>query len=160
MPAASPDPAPDPATAARQRWMAVLARASVAQLRACLAGQPPLPGFVKLRGPEAGLVMLRGRAGGQGQRFNMGEMTVTRCAVRAEGGQVGHAYVAGRDAARAELAARLDAALQDPATHDALHRAVIVPLAAAQAAAREATREKAAATRVRFFTMATMRSSS
>jgi alpha-D-ribose 1-methylphosphonate 5-triphosphate synthase subunit PhnG len=160
MPETPPDPAPDPAIAARQHWMAVLARASETQLRACLAGLPPLPDYVTLRGPEAGLVMLRGRAGGQGRRFNMGEMTVTRCAVRAEGGQVGHAYVAGRDAAQAELAARLDAALQDPATHDALHRAVIAPLAASQAAAREATREKAAATRVQFFTMATMRSSS
>ena len=155
-----PETSPDPATAARQRWMAVLARASEPQLRACLAGLPPLPEFVVLRGPEAGLVMLRGRAGGAGQRFNMGEMTVTRCTVRTAGGQVGHAYVAGRDAAQAELAEALDAALQDTATHDALQRAVVAPLAAAQAAAREETRRTAAATRVQFFTMATMRSSS
>lgn len=154
-----PETAPDPATAARQHWMAVLARSSEMQLRACLAGLPPLPDFVLLRGPEAGLVMLRGRAGGAGQRFNMGEMTVTRCAVRSTSGQVGHAYVAGRDAAQAELAARLDAALQNPATHDALHQAVIAPLAAAQANSREETRRKAAATRVQFFAMATMRSS-
>jgi alpha-D-ribose 1-methylphosphonate 5-triphosphate synthase subunit PhnG len=153
-----PETPPDPATAQRQRWMAVLARASAMQLRAHLAGLPPLADFVVLRGPEAGLVMLRGRAGGTGQRFNMGEMTVTRCAVRTVGGQVGHAYVAGRDAAQAELAARLDAALQDPASHDALQAAVIAPLAAAQAAAREEIRRKAAATRVQFFTMATMRS--
>ena len=138
--------------------MAVLARAGEMQLRACLAGLPPLPDFVVLRGPEAGLVMLRGRAGGTGGRFNMGGMTVTRCAVRAARGHVGHAYVAGRDAAQAELAARLDAALQDTATHDALQAAVIAPLAAAQAAEREATRRRAAATRVQFFTMATMRS--
>lgn len=154
-----PPSAPDPATRARQRWMAVLARASAAELRACLARAPELPEFVRLRGPEAGLVMLRGRAGGQGQRFNMGEMTVTRCSVRAADGRIGHAYIVGRDAERAELAARLDAALQNPARHDALEHAVIAPLAAVQAAARAAVREKAAATRVQFFTMATMRSS-
>ena len=159
MPENPPDPAPaDAAIAARQHWMAVLARASEMQLRACLAGMPPLPDYVVLRGPEAGLVMLRGRAGGTGGRFNMGEMTVTRCTVRSAGGQVGHAYVTGRDAAQAELAARLDAALQDEAMHDALQAAVIGPLASAQAAAREVTQRKAAATRVQFFTMATMRS--
>jgi alpha-D-ribose 1-methylphosphonate 5-triphosphate synthase subunit PhnG len=149
---------PDPAIAARQRWMAVLARSPEPQMRTCLAGLPPLPGFTVLRAPEAGLVMLRGRAGGTGGRFNLGEMTVTRCTVRTEGGYVGHAYVTGRDAAQAELAARLDAALQDPALHAAVQAGVIAPLAAAQASEREATQRKAAATRVQFFTMATMRS--
>lgn len=157
MPDATSSP-PDPEIAARQRWMAVLARAGEAQMRACLAGLPPLPGFTVLRGPEAGLVMLRGRAGGTGGRFNMGEMTVTRCTVRTEGGFVGHAYVTGRDAAQAELAARLDAALQDPALHELMQAEVVAPLAAAQAAARAETQRKAAATRVQFFTMATMRS--
>jgi alpha-D-ribose 1-methylphosphonate 5-triphosphate synthase subunit PhnG len=152
-----PQPNPDPAVADRQRWMAVLARASATELEALLEAVP-LPAFVVLRGPEAGLVMLRGRAGGEGARFNMGELTVTRCTVRTADGQVGHAYVAGRDARQAELAARLDAALQDPVLHDPVQAAVIAPLAAAQAAARAATARKAAATRVQFFTMATMRS--
>lgn len=147
-----------PDVAARQRWMSVLAKSPEERMRACLAGLAPLPGFSVLRGPEAGLVMLRGRAGGTGGRFNLGEMTVTRCTVRSETGFVGHAYVAGRDAAQAELAARLDAALQDPALHDALERAVVAPLEAQQQAARETVRRKAAATRVQFFTMATMRS--
>ncbi|MBN8889062.1 MAG: phosphonate C-P lyase system protein PhnG [Rhodospirillales bacterium 70-18] len=153
-----PIPDPDPNIAARQRWMAVLARAAATQIEALLEAVPPLPDCVVLRGPEAGLVMLRGRAGGAGTRFNMGEMTVTRCTVRSTGGQVGHAYVSGRDGRQAELAARLDAALQDPARHDAIQAAVIAPLAEAQAAARAETTRKAAATRVQFFTMATMRS--
>ena len=58
--------------------------------------------------------MVRGRAGGGGAPFNLGEMTVTRCTVRTDSGQVGHAYVAGRDARQAELAAVFDALLQDP----------------------------------------------
>jgi alpha-D-ribose 1-methylphosphonate 5-triphosphate synthase subunit PhnG len=115
------------------------------------------PEYRRLRGPEAGLVMLRGRAGGEGAPFNLGEITVTRCSVRTTDGLTGHAYVTGRDARQAELAALLDALLQDPARHDALQAKVIAPLARAQAERRAATARKAAATRVNFFTMATMR---
>ena len=143
--------------AERQRWMAVLARASAAELADYLADCAPLPAYTVLRGPEAGLVMASGRTGGGGAPFNLGEMTVARCTVRCAAGRTGHAYASGRDLRHAELAAVLDAALQDPARTD-LHRACIAPLAAAQAARREAVAAKAAATRVQFFTMATMRS--
>jgi alpha-D-ribose 1-methylphosphonate 5-triphosphate synthase subunit PhnG len=148
------DPSSD--TSARQRWMAVLARAAIAEMTALLANCPDLPPHVRLRGPEAGLVMVRGREGGTGNAFNVGEMTVTRCTVRA-GGVVGHAYIAGRDAAKCELAARLDAALQDPALAPALRSRVVAPLSRAQEAAREAVARRAAATRVQFFAMSAMR---
>jgi alpha-D-ribose 1-methylphosphonate 5-triphosphate synthase subunit PhnG len=137
--------------------MAVLARASGHAIAARLEAAPTLPAWTRLRGPETGLVMVRGRAGGDGAPFNLGEMRVTRCAVRLADGTVGHAYVAGRDARQAELAAALDAALQAPERHDALMAAVIAPLAAAQADAAARDARKAAATRVEFFTMATMR---
>jgi alpha-D-ribose 1-methylphosphonate 5-triphosphate synthase subunit PhnG len=101
-------------------------------------------------------VMVRGRAGGDGEAFNLGEMTVTRCALRL-GAHVGQAYIAGRDHAKARLAALLDAALQDSALHQACMQAVVEPLEAAQQEARAAEARKAAATRVDFFTMATMR---
>ena len=141
----------------RRRWMGVLARAGAEGIGPRLEGAPPLPPHERLRGPETGLVMVRGRAGGDGAPFNLGEMTVTRCAVRLADGTVGHAYLAGRDARGAELAAALDAALQDPGRREALMAAVVEPLAAAQAAAREAEARKAAATRVQFLTMANMR---
>jgi len=149
---------PDPSHVARQRWMAVLARAELAQLTALLADAPALPDHVVLRGPENGLVMLRGRAGGAGGRFNLGEMTVTRCTVRNADGYVGHAYIKGRARPLASLAAALDAALQDPARQAALLARVIAPLAAAQDQARAAVARRAAATRVDFFTLSTMRS--
>ena len=136
--------------------MAVLARASEAELRARLADAPALPDHARLRGPEAGMVLLRGRAGGDGAAFNFGEMSVTRCTVQA-GGFTGHATVAGRRPEQAELAARLDAALQDDGARDALMRAVVMPLAEAQAARREAVARRAAATRVDFSALATMR---
>jgi alpha-D-ribose 1-methylphosphonate 5-triphosphate synthase subunit PhnG len=147
----------DASVADRQHWMSVLARAPADALARHLADAPALPPHTRLRGPESGLVMVRGRTGGGGAPFNLGEMTVTRCTVRA-GGRIGHAYVAGRDAAKTELAARLDAALQDPALRPALQRAVVAPLAETEAARGAADAARAAATRVEFFTMATMRS--
>src|SRR5580704_11781109 len=105
--------APDP-IAARQHWMAVLARAPADAIEAGLTQDGHLPAWTRVRGPETGLVMVRGRAGGSGSPFNLGEMTVTRCTVRIGSGATGHAYVAGRDERQAELAAVADALLQDP----------------------------------------------
>lgn len=137
--------------------MSVLARASADDIARHLADAPPLPTHRRLRGPETGLVMVRGRAGGDGAPFNLGEMTVTRCTVRLTDGSIGHAHVAGRDQAQAELAAVLDALMQDGGWHDVLERLVITPLESAQAERRAATARRAAATKVEFFTMTQMR---
>jgi alpha-D-ribose 1-methylphosphonate 5-triphosphate synthase subunit PhnG len=149
--------APTP-VAARQRWMSVLARAPAEAIESGLTRTGPLPAWTLLRGPESGLVMVRGRAGGSGSPFNLGEMTVTRCTVRLVSGMTGHAYIAGRDERRAELAAVADALLQDPNHGDELLSHLIDPLAAAQREQRQTRAEKAAATRVEFFSMRTMRS--
>ncbi len=101
--------------------------------------------------------MVRGRAGGGGSAFNLGDMTVTRCTVRTESGFVGHAYVAGRETRRAELAALVDALMQDPDRAADLEVRVIAPLAAVQARHAAERAAKAAATRVQFFAMQTMR---
>ena len=148
---------PDQPHASRRHWMAVLARADAGAIAELLDASGGVPGHQRLRGPEAGLVMVRGRAGGGGAPFNLGEMTVTRCTVRTETGFVGHAYVAGRDERQAELAALADALLQDPAEQSRLLAQMIEPLAAAQQAARATTAAKAAATRVQFFAMRNMR---
>jgi len=137
--------------------MAVLARAPATEIEARLRASGELPEYRRLRGPETGLVMVRGRMGGGGSGFNLGEMSVTRCTVRTNCGHVGHAYVAGRDARQAELAALVDAVMQDPARQPALRAAVVEPLAAAQERARAETAGKAAATRVEFVTMTNMR---
>lgn len=141
----------------RRAWMGVLARSGGDAIAARMATLPPLPAHARLRGPETGLVMLRGRQGGDGAPFNLGEMTVTRCTVRLADGTLGHAYVAGRDSRQAELAALLDAALQVPGLHAAVMAEVIAPLAEAEAARRAAVARKAAATKVAFATMAIMR---
>jgi alpha-D-ribose 1-methylphosphonate 5-triphosphate synthase subunit PhnG len=133
--------------------MAVLARASRAEIEA-LAG-PDLPEHEIMKAPETGTVMVEGRAGGAGRRFNLGEATVTRCIVRlqdgAQAGAMGFSYALGRDGRKARLAAILDARLQresDGTLHDGVAR-----LAATQAAARDLASRKAAATKVDFFTL-------
>ncbi len=142
---------------ARRRWMAILARADTDQLAGLLQDCGGVPDHSVLRGPEGGLVMVRGRAGGGGAPFNLGEMTVTRCTVRTATGLIGHAYVAGRDEQRAQLAALVDALMQDPDRTDDLQTRVIAPLEAQQSAWRADRAAKAAATRVQFFALQTMR---
>lgn len=133
--------------------MAVLAKADPAMLQRLWDGLGVGDGFTTLRPAETGMVMVRGRAGGDGMAFPLGEMTVTRCTVRLDGSDVlGFAYVAGRDRRHAEIAARADALLQT-ARHDAIDAGLMAPLRQAQADARAVERRKAAATRVDFFTM-------
>ena len=138
-------------TEERRRWLAVLARAPGAALESAVAaaGAPPCR---VVRAAETGLVMVRGRAGGTGERFNLGEMTVSRCTVTDDEGRLGVGWVAGRDRRKAEMVARLDLLLQRP-EGAGLRARVVAPLAAAQAMARETRAAKAAATKVDFFTM-------
>lgn len=141
--------------AERQTWMAVLARADRSALEEMLAAIDPPPSWTRLRAPETGMVMVRGRAGGDGAAFNLGEMTVTRCAVTLADGTVGHAYVAGRDGRKAELAAVLDALLQTEAG-PGLRAGPIAREHARQRERRQDALRRAAATRVDFFSMVRM----
>jgi alpha-D-ribose 1-methylphosphonate 5-triphosphate synthase subunit PhnG len=106
-----------------------------------------------LRPAETGLVMVRGRAGGEGSAFNLGEMTATRCVVRLDSGETGVGYVAGRNKTHALTAALVDALLQSPEHAATVEETVIRPLEAALERARTEASRKAAATRVEFFTM-------
>ena len=130
---------------------AALGRMARAPARLLAQALPDLPPHDLLRAPETGTVMVRGRAGGTGAAFNLGEMTVTRASVRLTAtGTVGHAYVQGRDRTHALRAACADALGQDD---PGALRAIVAPLAAAEDAARAATAAAAAATRVEFFTL-------
>ncbi|MDM7933418.1 phosphonate C-P lyase system protein PhnG [Tabrizicola sp.] len=139
----------DASPIARKDWMAVLAKAAPARLAALM---PDLPPHTTLRNPETGAVMVRGRVSATGAPFNLGEMTVTRCSVRLEDGAVGHAWVQGRDKAHARRAAIVDALMQTGAAA-AMRAHIIAPLAGEAAAARSQRAERAAATKVDFFTM-------
>jgi alpha-D-ribose 1-methylphosphonate 5-triphosphate synthase subunit PhnG len=109
--------------------------------------------FSVLRGPEYGSVMLRGRVGGGGAAFNLGEATVTRASVQTETGAVGHFMTLGRDKEKARIGALIDAMAQDPEHETAIERAIIAPLRERLRLADERKRSEVAATKVDFFTM-------
>ncbi|WAC25592.1 phosphonate C-P lyase system protein PhnG [Ancylobacter sp. SL191] len=138
--------------AARPAVMAVLARASFAELADALAALDPVPAARDLRPPETGLVMLRGRTGGDGAPFNLGEATVSRATVRLESGAVGFCYRLGRDVRAARVAALIDALWQEAPRRAAVD-AALAPVTARLAAEDAAVRTETAATKVDFFTL-------
>ncbi|WP_037311017.1 phosphonate C-P lyase system protein PhnG [Ruegeria halocynthiae] len=137
---------------ARQEWMGLLARAPEKAVLDLWANAGARPRFDWLRSPEVGGVMVRGRTGGTGAPFNLGEMTVTRCSLVLQDGTIGHGYVQGRSKPKAEAAALIDALMQTDAA-ETIRAKVIVPLRQQMQADRNTRAAKAAATKVEFFTM-------
>lgn len=131
--------------------MSLLAGARKERLDA-LFPRDRLPQFTYLRKPETGLVMLRGRQGGTGSPFNIGEATLTRCSIRLANGTIGHAFVMGRSFEHAVSAAVCDALLQG-SDNTRLTQEVITPLAHDRAERERQMALKNAATKVDFFTM-------
>ena len=136
----------------RRGWMSLLAKAPAAELARLWEARGAAPEFDWLRAPETGGVMVRGRAGGTGAAFNLGEMTVTRCALRLPSGTVGHAVVQGRDREKARIAALVDALMQGPEA-GALEADLLAPLRDLMTARAGERAAKAAKTKVDFFTM-------
>lgn len=145
---------------ARQDWMGVLAKASVPALESLVTELGELPRYRFLRSPETGLTMVRGRAGGVGQVFNLGEMTLTRCVVQfvddesdEDSPTTGFGYVGGRSHRHAELAALCDGLMQREDWQVRVREGVIEPLRAIAQKAREQAQQHTATTKVDFFTM-------
>src|ERR1700753_4245384 len=138
-------------TEARRRWMRALAGAGTEELAGMWERRQPTPRVEFLRGPEAGLVMVRGRIGGTGDRFTRGEPPVPRATVPLSGEPlpdevVGTSYVLGNDLDHARYGALFDALLQDPGQRERVLAEVIEPLEAGQAAREQADRSEARAT--------------
>ncbi|ATG42302.1 protein PhnG [Phaeobacter piscinae] len=136
----------------RKAWMSLLATADAKALQDLWQDYGGNPDHTWLRPPEVGGVMVQGRMGASGAPFNLGEMTVTRCALTLPDGTVGHGYVQGRSKGQAETAAKVDALMQTGAAED-VRRQVLSPLEAARQARKMSRAAKAAATKVDFFTM-------
>ncbi|NSX55536.1 phosphonate C-P lyase system protein PhnG [Parasulfitobacter algicola] len=136
----------------RKAWMGLLAKAPEGRVAALFDAEISRPAFTWLRAPEIGSAMVRARAGATGAPFNLGEMTITRCALTLETGEVGHSYIQGRRKADAEVAALVDALMQTPMA-SRMREAVLEPLEAGMATMKAARAAKAAATKVDFFTM-------
>ena len=142
----------DRETENRRAVMALCAEASCADLRAAVRSLDA-PRAEDLRPPETGLVMATGRIGGDGRPFNLGEVSVTRAAIRLADGATGFSYHLGRDRTKARLAAILDALWQSPHRRDAVESA-LAPVAGRVDADRRASARRIAATRVDFLTLA------
>lgn len=144
----------------RSDWMALLARAPLPLLEQALRPHQGGEGRIEwLRRPETGLYMVQGRAGGTAERFNLGEVTVTRCVLRsreADGAAspVGVAYVLGRGQRQAELAALADALLQQPEHQASLEQSLLQPVREHLALAQAQRRAQVQSTKVDFFTVA------
>jgi alpha-D-ribose 1-methylphosphonate 5-triphosphate synthase subunit PhnG len=142
------------ATAARQALLRACADATEQELETALAGLGVLPPHADLRTPQTGLVMLRGRIGGNGPAFNVGEAIVTRAAVQLESGTIGFSYLLGRSHRRARLAALVDAMGQESADHrDRLEASLVAPVEARRTQDCADRRTETAATKVSFFTL-------
>lgn len=135
----------------RQHWIGVLARAQLNELLPHEAALKDAEYHV-IRAPEIGMTLVRGRMGGEGAAFNVGEMSVTRCVVRLADGRTGYSYLAGRDKVHAELAALADAHLQGSQPSLWLSE-LITTLANTQATRRARKEAETAATKVEFFTL-------
>lgn len=136
----------------RAGWMSLLAKAPRDTLLEAAVHYGELPSFTWLRKPETGLAMVRARAGGTGGQFNLGEMSITRCALRLASGEMGVAYVGGRDKRHAELAAIFDALMQSGA-RDAVQANVLQPIEQTLAQRQRQALSEAQATKVEFMTM-------
>jgi alpha-D-ribose 1-methylphosphonate 5-triphosphate synthase subunit PhnG len=137
----------------RKTAMALLAQATAQELTQFWGQWADKPQVETLRGPETGLVMIRGRIGGGGAPFNLGEATVTRATVRLGNGVVGHAYSLGRQGEKVRLAAVFDALWQEPVQRQAVEDAILAPIAQRLNDNLEHRRAETAATKVDFFTM-------
>jgi alpha-D-ribose 1-methylphosphonate 5-triphosphate synthase subunit PhnG len=136
----------------RKLAMTVLAHSESADISGRL-DTIALPAHEKLLEPENGLVMVRGRIGGDGAPFNLGEATVSRAAVRLSTGEVGFGYTLGRDRQKAQLIALCDAMVQSDQFAGSVEANVIAPLRAAIVAKQNRQAAETAATRVDFYTL-------
>ena len=137
----------------RAQRLSALALADGKDLLALWNGLGIDPACEMVRGPETGLIALRGRIGGGGSPFNFGEATATRATIRLDNGAVGHAVTLGRDRLKAKLIAILDALAQDNEMASKIDQEIVAPLTAALAERDAKRKAETAATKVDFFTM-------
>jgi alpha-D-ribose 1-methylphosphonate 5-triphosphate synthase subunit PhnG len=134
---------------ARPEWMSALScarREDLDERWAAFAGVQ----FTWLKKPEFGAALVRGRMNGKEAEFNIGELTLTRCSVQLEQGEVGLAYVPGCDKRHAMMAAVLDALLQGNGALAAEAKRLVADLVEKRDVRRDLARTKTQASSVDF----------
>ena len=145
-------PAAKPVSA-RKSAMALLARASFEELCNGLELAGCSLECEDMRPAEVGLIMARGRISGNGRPFNLGEVSVSRAAVRLACGTTGFSYLLDRDPSRARLAAIADDWWQTDNKRSSIETYLLQPVRTRIAAEKHKQRAQVAATQVDFFTM-------
>lgn len=152
MPLGNSDATLDGQNDRRRHIMEILAKADDSRLERAWEEWPDKPEVFTVRGPETGLVMIRGRIGGGGAPFNLGEASISRATIRLGSGEIGFGQTLGLTPRKAELAAIFDALGQRPETREAVD--ALAADIERSVAGRDQTRQReTAATRVDFFTM-------
>ncbi len=139
--------------AQRTALLRICSEATDLELANALQALGDLPAMTEIRPPEIGLTMLRGRMGGDGPPFNLGEATVTRAAVRLGTGVTGVSYLLGRRPEAARTAARIDALGQLSAYRPLIDELLVQPVGNRLSSERLIERAEAASTKVDFFTL-------
>lgn len=137
----------------RQQWMSALATADFEQLTALWQAQSFTPSYQFIRAPEIGLAQVQARMGGTGNRFNVADVTVTRCVIKLENGDLGYSYISGRNKPHAELAALIDGLMQSETYQPELMMSVIQPLQTTRAKKHQLRQQQVASSKVDFFTL-------
>ncbi|UUM32359.1 phosphonate C-P lyase system protein PhnG [Vibrio japonicus] len=136
----------------RQQWMKELSLAPFDQLSKLWEAFSDKPSYKYLRATESGLVQVRGKLGNTGDRFNMGDMTMTRASVALENGLNGFAYVQGRNKQHADIGAVIDALMQSDLA-PTVNELILSPLNQARIERRRTETEQTLKTKVDFFTL-------
>ena len=137
----------------RRERLAVLARTEALEINRLWEKLGIDVNFRRLKGPVSGLIALHGRIGGGGDPFQFGEATLSRAVIELETGEIGYGQALGRDLAKVERCAVIDALAQNPEHAHQIETELIAPLRDQLIEADDSAREKVAATKVDFFTL-------
>ncbi len=140
-------------TQQRQQLISVLAKSSLQDIKQCWDHSIDEYEYSTLRQPQTGMVMAVARTEAKGEPFNLGEVSVTRCALRLNNGETGIGYVMGSNKEHALYVAILDAIAQQPNQYEAINSTVVQPLQQKLLQAHQKQQQKTDTTRVDFFTM-------
>ena len=136
----------------RKSWMSLLATSNKNDLLNLWEQKKINIRYDWLRTPEIGSIMAQGRMGVTGDKFNIGEVTITRCSLKLNCGTIGHSYVQGRSKKKAEISALCDALMQTEMSNE-INKSIIIPLEKIKNNNKDKILSKAEATKVDFFTL-------
>jgi alpha-D-ribose 1-methylphosphonate 5-triphosphate synthase subunit PhnG len=136
----------------RKSWMSLLATSNQSDLLNLWEQKKIRVNYIWLRTPEIGSIMAQGRMGVTGDKFNIGEVTITRCSLKLNCGTIGHSYVQGRSKKKAEISALCDALMQTKMSKE-INKNIIIPLEKIKKDNKRKILSKAEATKVDFFTL-------